>query len=99
MRHITRQVTNLLTVQIDEQEVRQLLLEKIEQKVKEIDAEMVFWDSKELMRRTCLSWNTIQEKFFHDPRFPKFKVGGKWLFPAEETKRFLLQWLHEQPRG
>ena len=89
----------MLTVQIDEQEVRKLLDEKIEQKIKEVDAELVFWDSKELMRRTCLSWNTILDKFFYDPRFPKFKVGGKWLFPAQETKEFLLNWLREQPRG
>ena len=89
----------MLTVEINENEVRDLYLEKLEEKIREVDAEMVFWDSKELMRRTCLSWNTIQDKFFYDPRFPKFKVGQKWMFPAEETKKFLLQWLREQPRG
>lgn len=89
----------MIQVQVDEQEVRRLYLEKIEEKLKEVDAELVFWDSKELMRRTCLSWNTILDKFFYDPRFPKYKVGSKWMFPAEETKRFLLQWLSEQPRG
>jgi len=89
----------MLTVQIDEQEVQRLIREKLEEKLKEIDNEKVFWDSKELMRRTCLSWNTILDKFFYDPRFPKFKVGGKWLFPAQETKEFLLQWIREQPRG
>lgn len=87
----------MLSVQIDEQEVRQLYLEKLEEKVKEVDKELVFWSRKELMRRTCLSWNTIQDHFFFDPRFPKYKVGAKWLFPAEEAKKFLLQWLSEQP--
>ncbi|MBT2722277.1 DUF771 domain-containing protein [Bacillus sp. ISL-46] len=87
----------MLSVQIDEQEVKQLYLEKLEEKVKEVDKELVFWDRKELLRRTCLSWNTILEKFFYDPRFPKHKVGAKWLFPADEAKRFLLQWLSEQP--
>lgn len=89
----------MLTVKIDEQEVRDLYLEKLEEKIKEIDSELVFWDTNELKRRTCLSWNTILDKFFYDPRFPKFKVGNKWMFPAEETKRFLLQWLREQPKG
>ena len=89
----------MLNIQVDENEARQLYLERLEEKLKEIDSELVFWDSKELMRRTCMSWNTIQDKFFFDPRFPKRRVGGKWMFPAEETKRFLLQWLREQPKG
>ena len=89
----------MLNIEIDENEVRELYLERLEEKIKEIDNELVFWDTNELKRRTCLSWNTIQDKFFYDPRFPKFKVGQKWMFPAEETKKFLLQWLREQPRG
>ncbi|WAA10813.1 group-specific protein [Fervidibacillus albus] len=89
----------MIQVEINEQEIKELALEKIEEKLKSVDQELVFWDRKELMRRTCLSWNTIQDKFFFDPRFPKHKVGGKWLFPAQETKEFLLQWIREQPRG
>lgn len=89
----------MLNIEIDENEVRELYLEKLEEKIREVDTEMVFWDTNELKRRTCMSWNTILDKFFYDPRFPKFKVGGKWMFPAQETKEFLLQWLREQPRG
>lgn len=87
----------MINVQINEQEVRQLYFQKLEEKMMEIDAELIFWDSKELMRRTCLSWNNIQEKFFYDPRFPKYKVGQKWMFPAKQTRDFLLTWLSEQP--
>lgn len=87
----------MINVQVDEQEVRQLYIQKLEEKMKEIDAELIYWDSKELMRRTCLSWNNIQEKFFYDPRFPKHKVGQKWMFPAKQTRDFLLTWLSEQP--
>jgi hypothetical protein len=92
-------VKGMLTVQVDEKEIQQLIHEKLEKKLKGVGTELVFWDSKELQRRTCLSWNTIQKEFFFDPRFPKYKVGGKWMFPAEETKEFLLQWLREQKRG
>jgi hypothetical protein len=52
---------------------------------------------KELCRQTCMSENNIKEKFFYDPRFQKYKVGGKWLFPAKETEHFLLTWINEQP--
>jgi hypothetical protein len=86
----------VINIQIDQHEVKQLYLEKLEEKIKEVDAELVFWDRNELLRRTCMSWNFIQEKFFFDPRFSKFKVGNKWYFPADKTKRFLLQWLEEQ---
>lgn len=84
----------MFDVQVDESEVRELYLKKLDEKLEMVDAELVFWDSTELKRRTCLSWNTIQEKFFFHPDFPKFKVGGKWMFPAQETKQFLLKWLH-----
>lgn len=88
----------MLNVEINEQEVKQLCLEKIEELLKDVEKDLVFWDRRELLRRTCLSWNTIQEYFFFDPRFPKHKVGAKWLFPAQATKQFLLQWLSEQPK-
>jgi hypothetical protein len=86
----------MLNVQIDEQAAREIYLEKLEEKLKDFDAELVFWDSKELCRRTCMSWNFIQEQFFFDPRFPKKKVRSKWLFPARETREFLIKWLNEQ---
>ena len=86
----------MLEVKVDEQVIHQLVKEEIQQKLKEVDAELVFWDKKELVRRTCMSWNFIQERFFFHPDFPKYKVGGKWLFPAEKTKRFLLEWLETQ---
>lgn len=59
-------------------------------------AQTVFWDAKELRRQTCMSWTFILDTFFHDPRFPKFKVRTKWLFPAAEARQFLTMWLKEQ---
>ncbi len=85
-----------LEIKIDEEEVRKLYLEEMEKHFKKINAELTFWDSMELKRRTCMSWNTISSTFFYDPRFPKYKVGGKWYFPAKETQKFLLTWLVEQ---
>ncbi|MFN0224048.1 group-specific protein [Paenibacillus sp. KR2-11] len=85
----------MININIDEAEVRELYLQKLEERLKVIDGELVYWDSKELMRRTCMSWNTIQKEFFYHPEFPKFKVGGKWYFDAQETKAFLLNWLRD----
>ncbi|MDP5273227.1 group-specific protein [Chengkuizengella axinellae] len=88
----------MVEVKLDEKEVRKIIIEKLEDKVKEIDAEHVFWDTAELRRRTCMCWNTIQNTFFDDPRFIKRKIGHKWYFPARETREFLVEWLEEQPK-
>lgn len=88
----------MISVQIDEAKVLEIARERIAELIKEADTELVFWDSRELMKRTQMSWNFIQEQFFHDPRFPKRKVGTKWFFPARETRKFLEKWIDEQPR-
>lgn len=85
----------MINIKIDEKEVRELYLQKLEERLKEIEGDLVYWDSKELMRRTCMSWNTIQKEFFYHSKLPKFKVGGKWYFDAQETKKFLLHWLRD----
>ncbi|GIP38336.1 hypothetical protein J31TS4_16160 [Paenibacillus sp. J31TS4] len=89
----------VISVQLDEVEILKLCRQKINELLKEVDAEYIFWDTAELKRRTCMSWNFIQDNFFFDERFPKRKVGTKWYFPARETRAFLEQWILEQPKG
>lgn len=86
----------MFDVQIDETEVREILIKKIDEVVKKKESELVYWDTAELKRRTCMSWNTIKEHFFYDERCPKVKIGGKYYFPADMMKKFLLEWLEEQ---
>lgn len=86
----------MIQVQVDEVAIKKLYQEAIDTKMNELYKELIFWDTKELKRRTCLSWNTIQDAFFHDKDFPKVKLGGKWLFPAKETEEFLSKWLNEK---
>ncbi|WEZ09979.1 group-specific protein [Priestia flexa] len=86
----------MLEVHIDEVEVKKIYLDEIKKKLKEVNNELVFWDTKELRRRTCMSWSTIQKEFLYNDQFPKYKVGTKWYFPADATKDFLLSWLEEQ---
>ncbi len=88
----------MIQVSIDEAEVKKLIRQRIAELVKDADAEYVFWDSAELKKRTCMSWDTIRSTFFFDPRFPKYKVGGKWYYPARKTREFLEMWLMEKNR-
>lgn len=87
---------SLINIDINEHEVRKMYTQKLEEHIEKMDKELLFWDTKELVKQTRLSWDTIQKEFFYDPRFPKRKVGRKWLFPAKQTKEFLLTWLDEQ---
>lgn len=86
----------LISVQVDERVIEQRFLEEMKKKLDQIEQTRTFWDTNELKRHTCMSWNTIQEKFFYDKRFPKYRVGGKWYFPAKECEEFLLSWIKEQ---
>lgn len=86
----------MIEVKVDPDHIDQLAREQIEEHIKNIDAEMVYWDTNELKRRTCMSWQSIQLSFFHHPEFPKFKIGQKWYFPAAEARSFLLKWIREQ---
>lgn len=88
----------MISVQVNENEIRDMAKQKIAELVQEFDADLVFWDANELKRRTCMSWNFIQNTFFFDPRFPKRKIGNKWYFPSKETRAFLETWLGEQSK-
>ena len=70
--------------------------EEIRDQIRTLDLDLVWWDTKELTRRTCLSFPTIKEHFFYHPDFPKKQVGQKWMYPAEETRSFLLNWLNQK---
>ncbi len=87
----------MITLNVDKSEVIALVREQVRELAQEVDLEFVYWDTNELKRRTCMSWNTIQDTFFFDHRFPKKKVGGKWYFPVRATRTFLEKWLEEQP--
>lgn len=86
----------MIEIKLDEYKLRKIYLKKLEEYIEKLDKEHLFWDSKDLVQQTRLCWDTIQKEFFYDPRFPKRKVGRKWIFPAKQTKEFLLTWLEEQ---
>lgn len=89
----------MINIQVDHEQIEKIVLEEVKKRLEELENQQVFWDMKTLCKVTCMSDNFIKEQFFYDPRFPKYRVGRKWLFPAKECEAFLLQWLREQPRS
>lgn len=87
----------MLSIEVNEREIEKLFLEELHKTLRKIETRYTFWDMKELCRQTHMSENNIKEKFFHDPNFPKHKVGAKWLFPAAKCEQFLLDWISKQP--
>ncbi|WP_083227036.1 group-specific protein [Lysinibacillus xylanilyticus] len=92
-------MNSIITVSIDKAEMERLVQKEIKAHIQEINSELVFWDLKELCRRTCMSRPFVLKQFFYHPDFPKFKVGTKWLMPSKETEEFLRNWLKQHPHS
>ena len=88
----------MLTVQVNEEEMDDIIREEIKSKLSVLTHRHTFWDLNELSRQTCMSIKFIRDNFFFNEDFPKFRVGRKWLMPAEETEQYLLAWLKSQSR-
>jgi len=86
----------MISINVDNNQLIQIIQKELRRKMEETEHSLTFWDTKELKRRTCMSWGTIQATFFQDKDFPKAKVGSKWYFPAKEADEYLVKWLQEK---
>ncbi|MFB1098189.1 group-specific protein [Terribacillus sp. JSM ZJ617] len=89
---------DFINVQLSSKELHKLVMDEIKKYISALESDLVYWDSKDLCEKTRMSWKFIQEQFFFDEAFPKFKVGSKWYYPAKETRDFLEDWLQKQRR-
>lgn len=87
----------MLSIQVNQRELEHLFVEELKKRLEQLEHRCTYWDMKELCKQTNMSENNIKEKFFYDERFPRYKIGGKWYFPARECEHFLLLWIKEQP--
>ncbi|MFF2457597.1 group-specific protein [Peribacillus simplex] len=83
-------------IEFDENKLELRVKDEMIKRLAEIEHRHTFWDMKELVRQTNMSENFIKDQFFYDNRFPKVRVGRKWVMPAKATEEFLLLWLSEQ---
>lgn len=86
----------MIQVKLDEDYIEKKFQEELKTRLDRLQYEKTFWDMNELCKQTNMSVNTIKDNFFYDDDFPKHKVGGKWYFPSEETREFLLEWIKNQ---
>lgn len=83
----------MIQVKLDDDYIEQKFEEELSQRLDKFQYELTFWDMNELCKQTKMTVNTVKDHFFYNDEFPKRKVGGKWYFPAEETREFLINWL------
>lgn len=89
----------MLNIAIDEVKVEEIVREEAQKKVERAIIQHTLWDMKELSRQVCMSVPFIKQNFFYNEDFPKFKVGSKWLMPAQEANEYVIKWLKRQPRA
>lgn len=92
-------MNEILSISLNKKALEEMIKMEIKKRLSELDTDFVFWDLKELCRRSNMSIPFIKEHFFYNEDFPKYKVGTKWLMPAQETEKYLLNWLKQQPRS
>jgi len=86
-------------VEVDNRILKQKIEKKIDEKIKDVEVDKLFYCLDDLVSITSFSRGHIFNTFFEDTRFKliRRKVGRKWVFPVEQTNTFLKQWLTEQP--
>lgn len=79
----------MIHVQIDQEELKALYLEKLDRHLKEIEANVFFMDSKSLCQFTGMSWTNVSTHLMSDSDFPAIRLGNKWLFPRKEVSEYM----------
>ena len=85
----------MINVEIDQEMLKELYLQKVDERLKELDAEVFFMNSKQLATYLNLSWNTIADIFLYDDEFPSLRAGSKWLFNKKEVQAFMNKYYDE----
>lgn len=77
-------------VNIDSGKLREIVLEKVEEHLKEIEGESIFFlNSEQLQKYLNMSWNSITAHLISDDKFPSLRLGRKWLFPKKEVDLYM----------
>lgn len=86
---------NMITFEINQEELKELYLQKIEEHIQELESEVFFMNTKQLASYLNMSWNTIVTNLLYDEEFPKVRLGSKWLFNKEEVQKYMKKYYFE----
>lgn len=89
----------MISISVDQETIDGIVREEVVKRVEKAVVTQTLWDLKELSRQVSMSIPFIKENFFYNEGFPKYKVGTKWLMPAQEASDYIIAWLKRQPRN
>ena len=85
----------MIELHIDTDELKALYIAKLDERMKEIEQDVFFMNSKQLQKYLNMGWNSIQEHLLHDPEFGAIKLGSRWLFNKKQVDVFMQRYYEE----
>lgn len=79
----------MIQVQINEEELKEIYLQKLDECLKKIESEVFFFDSKALCKFVGMSWTSVNAHLMSDPDFPVIRLGSKFLYPRQEVENYM----------
>ncbi|MEK4067586.1 helix-turn-helix domain-containing protein [Peribacillus sp. FSL R5-0717] len=86
---------NIIQFSLNEEGLKELYLTEVHKHLEKIEMDTILMDSKQLCQMLSLSWPTIEKLFLSDHRFPKIRVGKKWVFNRREVQVYINLWTDE----
>jgi len=85
----------MINIQVDQEKIKELYLQKIDERLRELESEVFFMNSKQLAAYLNMSWNSIVTHILSDEEFPKIRLGSKWLFHKKEVSNYMEKYYDE----
>lgn len=85
----------MIQVNFDQEALKALYLEKVEERIKEIEETVFFMNSTQLKKYLNMGWNSIVENFLHDEEFGAIRLGNKWLFNKRQVDAYMQRFYEE----
>ncbi|PIC70635.1 hypothetical protein CSV77_06855 [Sporosarcina sp. P16b] len=85
----------MITMKVDQEKLKGLYLQKIDEHLQELESVVFFVNSKQLATYLNMSWNKIVTHILYDEEFPKIRLGSKWLFHKKEVGKYMERYNNE----
>lgn len=79
----------MINIDFDQSQLEDMAKEALAERMKEIENDVFFMDSKQLQKFVCMSWNSIVTHLLSDSEFPAIRLGHRWLFPRQEVTEYM----------
>lgn len=82
----------MVEIKLDDKELKDIYIAEVQKRLDNLELETMLMDSKQLCKMLSLSYPTVEKTFLRNPKFPKIRVGSKWLFNRKEVQEFIDRW-------